>query len=129
MIFRLLYYSYFNSKVYFLLLTFVMVENTKTGSETKSLIPNTLTALSGNSIAIILAPANIIVAIPVTNKLIDHIILIIFEFIFCLRKLSAVILQQESIYPFSKYDLSASFLRIQPVLLDIPADFHLPQPD
>ena len=66
MIFRLLYYSYFNSKVYFLLLTFVMVENTKTGSETKSLTPNTLTALSGNSIAIILAPANIIVAIPVT---------------------------------------------------------------
>ena len=42
-----------------------MVENTKTGSETKSLTPNTLTALSGNSIAIILAPANII-AIPVT---------------------------------------------------------------
>lgn len=67
---------------YFLLLVFFTVENAKTGSETKSIIPNVLTIISGNSIAKILAPTKKIVAIPITIKLIDHIVLIIFKFIF-----------------------------------------------
>ena len=70
-----------NTEFYFLLLAFFTVENTKTASETKSIIPNVLTIISGNLIVKILAPIKNNVAIPITIKLIDHIVLIIFEFI------------------------------------------------
>lgn len=62
----------------FLSAIFFTVENAKTGSAVNSAIPIMTTAISGSSIPAIPAPINIIVATPITNKLIPHIKLIFF---------------------------------------------------
>ena len=61
---------------------FFTVENPKTGSAIISIIPKILTAISGSSHPITLAPASINVATPIVSKLIDHIALTFFESIF-----------------------------------------------
>ncbi len=74
--------QYDRLEFYLLLLDFFAVENPKTGSAMISIIPKILTAISGSSHPITLAPTSISVTTPIISKLIDHIALTFFESIF-----------------------------------------------
>ncbi|MBP3655158.1 MAG: hypothetical protein J6K32_00505 [Clostridia bacterium] len=67
---------------YLLFFNFFTVENPKTGSAIKSIIPKILTAISGSSNPITLAPASINAETPIISKLIDHMAFTFFESIF-----------------------------------------------